>query len=165
MAGMDILGGANPFAVAAAVLGTLVLVVLGAWATDLGPWYYALKQPSWKPSDLWFGPVWTTIFILSAWAGLRAWGGAPVGFPRYGLLAAFVLNGVLNVLWSLLFFRFRRPDWALLEVVALWLSIALLMAVCGLHDSWSPWLLSPYLVWVGFAAYLNLAVVRLNGPF
>jgi benzodiazapine receptor len=69
------------------------------------------------------------------------------------------------VLWSVLFFRLRRPDWALIEVVGLWLSIALLMAVCALHDGWSAWLLLPYLLWVGFAACLNLAVVRLNGPF
>jgi len=143
----------------------MAVIGLGALATDLGPWYYALKQPPWKPSDRWFGPVWTTIFVLSAVAGLRAWSGAAEGPARHGLVAAFVLNGVLNVVWSWLFFRLRRPDWALLEVPALWLSIALLMAVCAAHDRWSPWLLLPYLLWVGFAAYLNLAVVRLNGPF
>jgi benzodiazapine receptor len=162
---MDIIGGASLPAILVAVLGTVALIAFGALATELGPWYYALKQPSWKPSDLWFGPVWTTIFTLSAWAGLRAWGGAAEGPPRFWLLAAFVLNAVLNVLWSVLFFRLRRPDWALIEVVGLWLSIALLMAVCALHDGWSAWLLLPYLLWVGFAACLNLAVVRLNGPF
>jgi translocator protein len=162
---MDILGGASLPAIVAAVLGTVALIALGALATDLGPWYYALKQPSWKPSDIWFGPVWTTIFMLSAWAGLRAWGGAGEGAARFWLVAAFVLNGMLNVLWSLLFFRLRRPDWALIEVGGLWLSIVLLMAVCATYDRWSPWLLLPYLAWVAFAAWLNLAVVRLNGPF
>lgn len=162
---MDIIGGASLPAIAVAVLGMVALIAFGALATELGPWYYALKQPSWKPSDLWFGPVWTTIFTLCAWAGLRAWGGAGEGSPRFWLLAAFAFNALLNVLWSLLFFRFRRPDWALAEVVALWLSIVLLMAVCALHDRWAPWLLLPYLVWVSFAAWLNLAVVRLNGPF
>jgi translocator protein len=54
---------------------------------------------------------------------------------------------------------------ALAEVVALWLSIVLLIAVCAQHDRWAPWLLVPYLIWVSFAAALNLAVVRLNAPF
>jgi tryptophan-rich sensory protein len=162
---MDILGNPGLAAIVVAAVATVALIGLGALATDLGPWYYGLKQPPWKPSDLWFGPVWTTIFTLSAWAGLRAWGGAPEGAPRYGLAAAFVLNAVLNVLWSGLFFRLRRPDWALIEVVPLWLSILLLIGLCARYDAWSPWLLLPYLIWVAFAAYLNLAVVRLNGPF
>jgi len=163
--GMSIVGDAGLFAIVVAVLATLALIGLGAWATDLGPWYYGLKQPPWKPSDLLFGPVWTTIFTLTAVAGLRAWAGAAEGAPRVWLVAAFALNAALNVLWSLLFFRLRRPDWALAEVVPLWLSIGLLIGLCAAHDAWAPWLLLPYLVWVGFAACLNRAVVRLNGPF
>jgi tryptophan-rich sensory protein len=162
---MDLIGGAGLTALAVAVAATLVLVVSGAWATDLGPWYYGLKQPGWKPSDAWFGPVWTTIFTLTAWAGLRGWAGAGEGAPRAWLVGAFALNGVLNLLWSVLFFKLRRPDWALAEVVLLWLSIVLLIVVCAQHDRWAPWLLVPYLIWVGFAAILNLAVVRLNAPF
>jgi len=162
---MDLIGDPGLSAIVVAGLATLALIALGALATELGPWYYGLKQPPWKPSDLWFGPVWTTIFTLTAWAGLRAWAAAAEGPPRTWLIAALLLNGVLNVLWSLLFFRLRRPDWALLEVVPLWLSILLLIGLFALHDSLAPWLMLPYLVWVGFAAYLNLAVVRLNSPF
>lgn len=162
---MDLFGNPSLAALIVAVLGAATLAAVGALATELGPWYYALKQPSWKPADVWFGPVWTTIFALGAWAALRAWAGAGEDEPRRWLLVAFAFNGLLNVLWSLIFFRLRRPDWALVEVVALWLSVALLMALCAAHDKWSAALLLPYLVWVGFAAWLNLAVVRLNGPF
>jgi translocator protein len=165
MLAMNLLGNVGWVAIGAAVAGTVLLIALGALSTELGAWYYALKQPAWKPADFWFGPVWTTIFTLSAWAGLRAWGAAPEGSARHGVLAAFVLNGVLNVAWSLVFFKLRRPDWALIEVVPLWLSIVLLMVVCARHDGLAPWLLLPYLLWVGFAARLNLAVVRLNAPF
>jgi tryptophan-rich sensory protein len=71
----------------------------------------------------------------------------------------------LNVLWSLLFFRLRRPDWALVEVGFLWLSILALMIVLFRYSRLAGLLLLPYLVWVGFAGALNFAVVRLNGPF
>jgi tryptophan-rich sensory protein len=162
---MEIVGAADLSAIVVAALSALALIALGALATELGPWYYGLKQPPWKPSDLWFGPVWATIFTLTAWAGLRAWGGAVEGSPRLWLIAGLVLNGVLNVLWSVLFFRWKRPDWALIEVVPLWLSIVLLLGLFALHDSLAPWLVLPYLVWVSFAACLNLAVVRLNSPF
>ncbi|RZJ23596.1 MAG: tryptophan-rich sensory protein, partial [Haliea sp.] len=75
------------------------------------------------------------------------------------------LNGFLNVLWSLLYFRLRRPDWALAEVVLLWLSILLLMAVQWRYSRRASLLLLPYLAWVAFAGLLNWATVRMNGPF
>jgi translocator protein len=138
---------------------------LGMAVTDIGPWYRALKQPDWKPSDLWFGPAWTVIYTLAATAAVKAWFGCATRRERARLTAAFVLNGVLNVVWSWLFFRARRPDWALWEVVALWLSIVLLIALAARGSAAAAWLLVPYLVWVAFAAALNLAVVRLNPPF
>jgi translocator protein len=141
------------------------VALLGMVATDLGPWYRALVQPDWKPSDLWFGPAWTVIYTLAATAAVKAWLGTASRRERLRLLAAFVLNGALNVLWSWLFFRARRPDWALAEVVLLWLSIALLIALAARGSTPAAWLLAPYLLWVAFAGALNLAVVRLNAPF
>ena len=58
-----------------------------------------------------------------------------------------------------------RPDWALAEVVLLWLSVASLVAVCGRYSRAAALLLLPYLAWVGIAGLLNWEVVRLNGPF
>ena len=57
------------------------------------------------------------------------WRSAPGQASREWLRGLFALNGFLNVLWSLLYFRMRRPDWALLEVGLLWLSVLLLMVV------------------------------------
>jgi translocator protein len=59
----------------------------------------------------------------------------------------------------------RRPDWALVEVLMLWVSIALLIAVLGMYSFTAGLLLVPYIVWVSVAAFLNYEVVRLNGPF
>ncbi len=153
----------KPILVAAAA--AFAVAGLGALMTDLGPWYRGLVRPSWQPPDWLFGPAWTLIFALCAVAGVGAWQRAPDRASREWLLALFALNGFLNVLWSLLFFRLRRPDWALFEVGFLWLSVLLLMLVLGRYARRSSWLLLPYLLWVAFAAALNLATVRLNGPF
>jgi tryptophan-rich sensory protein len=69
------------------------------------------------------------------------------------------------VAWSYLFFFSRRPDRALREVVGLWLSILALIVVLAGISTLGAWLLVPYLVWVSFAAFLNLTIVRLNGAF
>ena len=72
---------------------------------------------------------------------------------------------MLNVLWSLLFFRLRRPDWALGEVVALWSSIVAMIWALAPLSKLGAGLILPYLAWVSFASVLNRAIVRLNAPF
>jgi benzodiazapine receptor len=149
---------------AVALAGAVVLGVAGALLTDIGPWYRALVKPSWQPPDWLFGPVWTTIFALAAISAAMAWNGAPSG-TRLVIAGLFVLNGLLNMLWSLLFFHLKRPDWALYEVPFLWLSVLVLIIAVLPWSRLAAWLLVPYLVWVAFAAYLNWTIVKLNAPF
>ena len=153
----------TPVAVAA---GAAILVAaLGAAATDIGPWYQALAKPSWQPPDWLFGPAWTLIYGLIALAGVMAWRAARTRTARQRVLLLFSVNALLNVLWSELFFNFHRPDWAVLETTVFWLSIVVLIAAVWPLSHRAGWLLAPYLAWVTFASLLNLAVVRLNGPF
>lgn len=151
--------------VAVAALVVLVVAGLGATATDLGPWYQALEKPWWQPPDWLFGPAWTLIYALTAYAGILAWGQSQSLSARTSILFAFGLNVLLNILWTELFFGFRRPDWALIEVGLLWLSIVVLMVVLARVSRTAAWLLLPYLIWVTLAAALNFEVVRLNPAF
>jgi tryptophan-rich sensory protein len=156
-------GRAAPVLVAAAL--AVVTATAGALVTDLGPWYQSLRFPGWKPPDWLFGPAWTLIFSLTALAGVTAWRADPDRGFRTGLVAMFLLNAVLNVLWSAFFFDVKRPDWALVEVSLLWLSILLLILVLARVSRRAAWLLVPYLAWVSFASALTWSVVQLNGPF
>jgi tryptophan-rich sensory protein len=133
--------------------------------TDLGPWYQELNKPSWQPPDWLFGPAWTIIFALAAVAAVAAWRSAPTEADSEWIIILFAANGILNVLWSALFFHFHRPDWALIEVPFLWLSILIPIVVFWRYSKAASALLLPYLAWVTFAAVLNYEIVRLNGPF
>lgn len=137
---------------------------IGGSLTVLDDWYYALIQPSWKPPDWLFGPAWTTLFGLMAWSGVLAWraSAAQAIETRQRLLALWALNAVLNVAWSLLFFKLQRPDLAVIEVCLLWASIVLLIRHLRPYAPKAAGLLWPYLAWVSFAAALNAAVVYLN---
>lgn len=151
---------------AAIAFGVAILVgALGGLATDIGPWYRGLVKPSWQPPDFLFGPVWTVLYVLIATSAVIGWHAAPGAAVRRWLLRSYVANAVLNVLWSVLFFAWQRPDWALMEVALLWASILVMMAVVRRASSKAAGMLLPYLAWVSFAAALNLAIVRLNGPF
>ena len=147
-----------------AILLSLFVGGLGGAATEIGPWYFQLQKPSWQPPDWLFGPAWTTIYILTSIAGVKAWRRADEVQRRY-FLGALLLNLVLNLLWSLIFFTSQRPDIALLEVVPLWLSILLMVLLVRGYSPPSALLMMPYLCWVAFAAYLNWTIVQLNAPF
>ena len=74
----------------------------------------------------------------------------------------YLINGVCHFLWSPLFFTIKRPDWALIEVPFLWLSV---VSLCVMLREWSvaaSWMIVPYLAWVSFAAILNWKIVELN---
>ncbi len=137
----------------------------GAAITDLGPWYQSLHRPWFQPPDWLFGPAWTTIFAAAAVAGALAWRARPPLRAWARIAGLFAANGVLNIVWSLLYFRLHRPDWSLAETAALWLSVLALAVVLWPHTRTGSLLMLPYLLWVSFAAVLNLAVVRLNYPF
>ena len=149
------------------VVATLVAVVVGfvgARATELDSWYRNLRKPTWQPPDWAFGPGWTVIYAFCIWSVSVYWPAATES-QRQTYLLAWGVNLVLNVWWSLLFFRQKRPDWALREVVLLWLSIVSVVVVSYPASPRAALLLMPYLLWVSFASTLNAAVVKLNAPF
>jgi benzodiazapine receptor len=139
--------------------------VLGTITTDLGPWYMHLHKPAWQPPDALFGPIWTLIFALAALSFIIYWRELASRNDRLEVIAAFLMNGFLNVSWSLLFFRVERPDWALYEVAFLWTSIVVMIVLVKRSSTSAAVLLFPYLIWVSFATALNLKIVQLNTPF
>ena len=153
----------NPVVVA--MLVAVGVAILGGAATDVGPWYQGLRKPSFNPPNWLFAPAWTVIYALAVIAAVVGWNNAETGTQRNLLIILFFFNAVLNVTWSFLFFTLKRPDWALAEVITLWISVLALVVFFFPFSRLSSLVLLPYLGWVGFAGFLNLAIVRLNGPF
>ena len=151
--------------VLAAVVWAVILGGVGGLATEIGPWYKNLKKPSWQPPDWLFGPAWTLILGLAAWAAVLAYNGATDDAGRTSVIILYAVNLVFHFLWSPLFFKFKRPDLALVEVVFLWGSVLALCVALRPYSVTASWLIAPYLAWVSFAACLNLMIVKLNRPF
>lgn len=126
-----------------------------------GQWYANLNQPSWRPPNALFGPVWLALYAAIVTAGWLVWynaGLAGAALP----LTIYALQLVLNGLWSWLSFGLRRLDLAFFDMCALWLSI--LATILAFHpiSAIAAWLLVPYLAWVSFALVLNLTLWRMN---
>ena len=150
--------------IAVAVAAVSVVAVIGGLMTDVGPWYESLRFPPYRPPNWLFGPAWTTIYVFVAVGGILAYDAAD-GAWRTLLLGLFVVNSLLNVAWSPLFFKWRRPDWALIEWVPFWLSVAAIVATAYAIRPLSAAFLGVYLAWVTFAGWLNWRIVALNAPF
>jgi translocator protein len=143
----------------------VVLGGVGGVLTTIGPWYRDLKKPSWQPPDWLFGPAWTIILGLAAWAAVLAWNGALDANTRTTIVILYGANFIFHLLWSPLFFTLRRPDWSLIEVAFLWSSVLALLIGLRPASVMASWLIVPYFIWVSFATLLNMAIVKLNRPF
>jgi tryptophan-rich sensory protein len=105
----------------------LFLGVAGGLLTEIGPWYRDLRKPKLNPPNWLFGPAWTLILGLAAWSAIIAWDAASDVAEQRLVILLFGANALLHLLWSPLFFKLKRPDWALLEVVLLWASLVALV--------------------------------------
>ncbi len=150
--------------IAVALASVMVCAVAGGLMTDVGSWYENLNFPRLRPPNWLFGPAWTVIYLFIAASGVVAWVAADAQ-QRVLIATLFAVNAMLNVLWSPLFFKLRRPDWALYELAPFWLSVLALVVVLFSVTPLAGWLILPYLAWVTFAAWLNWRVVVLNWPF
>ncbi|MBV6658673.1 MAG: tryptophan-rich sensory protein [Devosiaceae bacterium] len=127
-----------------------------------GAWYRTLSKPRWNPPDWVFPIAWTALYgmmAVAAWLVYEAAGFSGLGAAA---LVVWLVQLVLNALWSALFFGAKRMDWALWDVAALWLAIALTTVLFALIVPAAAWLMAPYLAWVTFAALLNLTLIRMN---
>ncbi|MCP9289971.1 TspO/MBR family protein [Gracilimonas sediminicola] len=125
-------------------------------------WYADLNKPSFNPPNWLFGPVWTTLYTLMGVAAAGVW---EEGFPKPPVKSALTVFGVqlfLNGLWSFLFFGLQSPLIAFIEIILLLVFIVLTFKKFREIKWWIGWLLVPYLLWVAFAAILNLFIVVLN---
>jgi tryptophan-rich sensory protein len=147
-----------------AALLALALAGAGGALTEIGPWYRQLRKPRLQPPDWLFGPAWTLILGMAAASGVLAWRGA-ADTEKWRIIVLFATNGVFHLLWSPLFFKLKRPDWALIEVGFLWASILALVICLRPYSTTASWLVVPYLLWVSFATWLNYTIVSLNKPF
>jgi translocator protein len=139
-------------------------VAIGTSAVmDTGPWYQSLHQPDWQPPDSVSDAIWAITLALGAIAAVVASNALLADRPvRLQLLSAFLVNGGLVVLWSVLFYRCRRPDWALIEFPLLAGSVIAMMWSASRASRTAGWLLVPYLAWVGFSGLLNASFVAVN---
>lgn len=141
---------------------TFAAAGIGAMAsTGAGEFYAQLDRPGWAPPASVFGPVWTLLYALMAFAAWSVWRirGAATA-PR--TLALYVVQLLVNALWSWLFFGIHSGAAAFAGAVLLFALVAACAFAFWRVRRLAGMLMMPYLAWVGFACVLTWQVWRLN---
>lgn len=142
---------------------TIATAVIGSFLTSAGmDWYRTLKLPSIAPGGGIIGSVWTVIFILSTISALIVWNSASRTNLFWWIIGIFVVNAILNVLWSYIFFFSHGIGPALIEMVFLEISVLALCVLIWPYSKIASILIWPYAIWVCFATYLTYNIWILN---
>ncbi len=146
------------------IVGSQLAGLIGTIFTtpSIPTWYASVEKASLNPPNWVFGPVWTTLYLLMGIAAFLVWKN---GWNRKDVkiaLGLFVLQLVLNTLWSYIFFGMENPGAAFVEIIFMWLAILATIIAFAKISKPAAWLMVPYILWVSFASYLNFMVYILN---
>lgn len=146
------LSGAIAICLIAGAIGSL-------FNTSIKTWYASLDKPFFNPPNWIFAPVWTTLFVLMGISLYLVWSKKrKSNKPIY----LFLVQLVLNVLWSFLFFYLQKPLYGFIEIIILWIFILLTILEFKKISKTAAYLMIPYICWVSFAAILNFTLMLLN---
>ncbi|NNJ88487.1 MAG: tryptophan-rich sensory protein [Eudoraea sp.] len=147
-----------------AVTICLLIGFLAGFATQssVDTWYTTLNKPSFNPPNWIFAPVWTILYILMGIAAGLVWS---KGFYHVWVKTALYYFGfqlLFNALWSIVFFGFQEPFWALMVILVLLILILMTIKWFKIVSRPAAYLMLPYLLWVSFAMVLNYKIWELN---
>ena len=146
------------------LITSLIMVALVAFTGSHfspGAWYQELIKPSWTPPSWLFGPAWTILYILMATAAWLVWRESKK--IRIGpALSIYIIQLILNGLWSWIFFGLHEIGMALADLIALLIAIIITCVLFWKIKHIAGILILPYIGWVSFAGFLNYAIWMLN---
>ncbi len=136
---------------------------IGSTLTDPNSaWYKSLKLPSFAPPGYVIGMVWTVIFILCAISVIIMWNKIPHNTLFWWIIGIFIVNAILNIGWSLLFFNQHMILASIFEMIFLEASTIAIIILAWPLSRLAAGLLLPYAAWVAFATFLAMNIYYLN---
>lgn len=145
-------------AIALAVGGISALLTMGNM--DL---YSVITKPALAPPSILFPIVWTVLYTLMGISAAMIYGEKDKKPAEVNCaLTVYGINLFLNFFWSIIFFNMRAFLLSFIWLVALWITILIMIIKFYRIKPLAGILQIPYLLWVTFAGYLNLAIYLLN---
>jgi benzodiazapine receptor len=146
------------------IIGCQLAGLIGSVFTTpaIPTWYATLQKPAFTPPNWLFAPAWLTLYLLMAIAAFIIWRQGLARKEVKTALLIFALQLILNALWSVAFFGLRSPLSGVIVIALLWVAILFTILKFSRLSAVAGVLLLPYILWVSFAAILNIAIWQLN---
>ena len=131
---------------------------------NIDPWYQSLNKLSFSPPNWIFGPAWTVLYAfmsIAIWVVYEKSKKSDLIFSKK-ILRYYFYHLAVNLSWSFIFFYFHLIFFAFINILVLIITIILLMNMYLPRSKISFILMVPYLLWVTFAAVLNLGLYLIN---
>lgn len=143
------------------ILCNLIGAIGGIWTSSDSDWYKNLEKPSFNPPSWVFMPVWTILFTLMGISLYFVYTSNNSKLRTIALIF-FVLQFILNLLWSYFFFGRQNILFAFIDIIFLEILIIITAIIFYKVNKTSGYLLIPYFLWVYFASFLNFMILKLN---
>tara|TARA_B100001057_G_C22565762_1_gene839116 strand:- start:324 stop:713 length:390 start_codon:yes stop_codon:yes gene_type:complete len=124
-------------------------------------WYKNLKKAPWTPKPPVFGAVWSILYVMMAIALYLVWSNKKC-YPYCSAIKIFFIQLLLNLIWTTIFFRFKMPILALLDMVAIIIAAGYTYKEFSIINKTAGNLLIPYLAWLWVAFSLNVYIIVMN---
>ena len=122
--------------------------------------YNEFIQPKFAPPSILFPIIWTILYILM---GISSYIIAESNnYDKNNSLVVYWTQLIVNLLWSFIFFTFKLYFFAFLWIILLILLVVLMIKRFYSISKISAYIQIPYLIWLIFAAILNLSIYILN---
>lgn len=148
-----------------AIIVSFIPGAIGNIYSPNGPsdaWYNMLNKSIVTPDGWVFGVAWTTLYALLGIALFLVMRNEQTRLSKTRAYLLFLIQMVLNALWSYTFFGAHMTGWALVVLIAMIVASVMMMRAFRPFSKWASYLIWPYILWISFAAYLNIAIVWLN---
>ena len=146
----------------AVAIPLLVGAVAGLLTRNSMQVFEGLQQPPFAPPGVLFPIVWTILYTLMGIASYLIYTSGKDPEEVSSALTVYGVQLVVNFLWPIVFFRFGWYTFAFFWLILLWVLVIYTILLFYRISKPAAWLMVPYLVWLTYAAYLNLGIVLLN---
>lgn len=154
----------NPLAFIINIAIPLAVGAIGAYftASSVNTWYVSLAKPSFNPPNQVFAPVWTGLYIITGISAYLVWQKRHQVRNLSRTIAIYLIQLLLNLMWSFIFFYAHQIGVALFEIIILLVVVIVNARMFYKIDRLAGLLFIPYILWVSFATVLTYNIFILN---
>lgn len=124
--------------------------------------YGTMEKPPLSPPAWVFSVAWTILYLIMGLASYFVFTSKVEDNSKSAALILYAIQLAMNFMWSIVFFNFGMYLFAFVWLIIMWLLVCYCTFRFFLIDKRAGFLMIPYIMWLTFAAYLNIGAYILR---